>query len=378
MNKRFQGGGGRWAPWVAVILCGSAVAQAQTAAPPQVTAKPPLSWAGTTFDWGAQFSTRYLGIGPDHLETSDKNALMTWSLSPNYFFFWRPRHQLSFATHLSLAVGLTNAAEGSAQGEPLLGDIPLGLDYAGTLFTHGHGPTLGGVAAMRDPTLLGEGSFRTWVLVSTYFVLPASRASREAGLDLGTSIGVGLRQQITLLGGESGWLRYVLITVGERWTHAFGSYLGTFARGQRTADGVYDGGFGLTVSVKPDALRHSLALTLPIYRDLHVDATLAVQHAFPEGTDIGCDVKDPYCAAQKKANTMAHRSSIVAVAVSYAILPELGITLGCLSNSAQNGNDRGKRGLFYNPDPQIYTDLTLSIDRLVQRIEGPAAAGPTR
>ena len=42
-----------------------------------------------------------------------------------------PRHQLSVSTRVTVAVELTNSDTTVAKREPLLSDIPLGLDYAG-------------------------------------------------------------------------------------------------------------------------------------------------------------------------------------------------------------------------------------------------------
>ena len=386
MNKRFQGGVLRWGPWVAALLFSSAEARAQAPEPPPpvalappVAPKPPLSWAGTTLDWEVDLSAKVLGIGPDYLGTEDEHVSMTWSLSPGYFVFWRPRHQLSVRTRVAVAVELTNSNTTATKQEPLLADIPLGLDYAATLFTSGHGPTIGGVRAMHDPTLLGEGDWRTWALVSTYLVFPASPISRAAGLDLGTSIGAGIRQQIKLLGGDSRWLSYLLVTAGERWTHAFTSAPASVIGGPRgTIDGPYSSG----AVVLPNTLRHSLSLTLPIYRELHLDTTLALRHGFPASlgstgpacvqTLTGCVSRSPVAAS------VVHTSTVFALGLSYEIIPELGIALGYVNDASNLKVDGTKRSLFYSPDALFYTNVTFSFDRLYQRIvaPAPATAGP--
>lgn len=384
MNKRFQGSGRRWAPWVAALLCSSAEARAQAPEPPPpsssvylvqpVVVKRPLSWAGTNFEWGTQLSTTILGIGPDYNGTEDERVFMTWSLSPTYFIVQRPRHQLSVGTRLAVSVELTSSDTTDLKQEPRLGDIPIGLDYAATLFTRGDGPTIGGVSAMRDPTLLGEGDWRTWALVSSYLVLPASAASRAAGVDLGTSIGAGIRQQIKLLGGESGWLSYLLITASERWTHAFTSAPSGETGGPRRT---VDRGYGSGAAVLPDSLRHSLSFTLPIYRELQLDTTLALRHGFPASLEpiAVCVQTMTGCVSHSPVNpSFVQTSTVFSVGFSYEIIPELGLALGYVNDSSQIGEDGMKKSLFYSVDARFYTSVTFSFDRLYQRLAAPAPA----
>ncbi len=395
MNSRCQGRRRRWAPWVAGFLLSSAEARAQapespveppvvvapappTPSPPVAEApKRPLSWAGTTFDWETDLSARILGIGPDYIGVENEHASMMWSLSPSFFVFWRPRHQLSLGTRLSVAVELTNSDTTTTRHEPQIGDIPLGLAYAATVFTSGHGPTIGGVRAMHDPTLLGEGDWRTWALISSYLVLPASAESRGAGINLGTSIGAGIRQQFKLLGGDSRWLSYLLITASERWTHAFTGATSPRGTGPRsTLGGPYEPGS----VARPNTLRHSLFLTLPIYRDLQLDMTLALRQGFPASLGSGgsaCVQTVTGCVAPSTAPvTVVHTSTVFAVGFSYAIIPELGVAFSYVNDASQLAADGTKRGIFYSPNAELDTSFTFSFDRLYQRIVAPAPAGP--
>lgn len=424
MYKRIQGGRWRWAPWVAVVACASPEARAQAPEPPTIAApvaapdapavapdapavapaspvaapvaplvatpvaasaapvetpaapvapKPPLSWAGTTFDWGTLFSASILGVGPSYVGTEDEQVLMTWGVTPSYFVFWRPRHQLSVSTHVAVEVELTNSNTTTKKHQAEIADVPLGLDYAATLFTRGHGPTLGGVRAMHDPTLLGEGSFRTWALVSTYLVLPASPESRAAGVDLGTSVGAGLRQQIPLLGGDSRWLSSLLITASERWSHAFTSEATSNGSGP---PGLLEGSYSFGPAVVPNTLRHTLSFTLPIYRDLQLDTSFQLRHGFPASVGLGgtgCVQIATGCVSQTPVQTGVVRTSTrFVLGLSYAIIPELGIALGYVNDSSTVSEDGTKRGIFYSPEARFYTNVTFSFDRFYQRLAAPA------
>jgi hypothetical protein len=359
------------APPASVPVVAPAVPVAAPAAP--VVAKPPLAWAGTTFDWGTLLSAGILGVGPSYIGTEGEQVLMTWGVTPSYFVFWRPRHQLSVSAHVAVEVELTNSDTTTKKHQAEIADVPLGLDYAATLFTRGHGPTLGGVRAMHDPTLLGEGDWRTWALVSTYLVLPASPESRAAGVDLGTSVGAALRQQIPLLGGESRWLSYLLITASERWSHAFTSESTSNGSGP---PGLLEGVYSFGPAVVPNTLRHALSFTLPIYRDLQLDTSFQLRHGFPASVGLGgtgCIQIATGCVSQAPVQAGVVRTSTrFVLGLSYAIIPELGIALGYVNDASSIGDDGTKRGIFYSPEARFYTNVTFSFDRFYQRLAAPA------
>ncbi|MEP7126021.1 MAG: hypothetical protein ABJE95_34130 [Byssovorax sp.] len=339
-----------------------------------IVVKPPLSWAGTTFDWGTQISAGIFGVGPSYIGTENDHVFMTWSLSPSYFIFWRPRHQLSVGARLTVVEELTNSDTTAQKRSPQLADIPLGLDYAATLFTRGHGPSLGGVRTLHDPTLLGEGDWRTWGLLWSYLVFPTSPESRASGVNLGTSIGAGLRQQLPLLGGDSRWLRYLLVTATERWSHAFiGASTGIL--NQPITSSIHD-------PVVPNTLSHTLGLTLSIHRDLQLDTTFQLRNGFaasvgsggPTCVQIatGCVAPAPIAGGGATRRT----STRFSVGLSYEIIPELGVALGYLNDASQLTEAGTNRGFFYSSNAEFYTSVTFSFDRLYQRIFTTPSAGP--
>lgn len=429
MNNRFAAGVRRRAPWVVALLCSSAQARAQAPEPPPVAAppaasapeappitpppaaqeappitpppvipapassapiappappvvavKPPLAWAGTTFAWDNQISAKLLGIGPNYYGADDGSFVTAFSLTPSYFVFWRPRHQISVSGRVTVVAELTSSGTTRVSRSANFADIPLGLDYAATLFSHGHGQSIGGVRTMKDPTLLGEGDFRTWGLVSTYLVLPASPESRAAGVDLATSVGVGIRQQIRLLGGDSRWLSYLLITASERWTHAFTSAPSS-SNGFPAEDPF---GAGSVNSVIANTFSHTLAFTLPIYRDLQLDSTFMLRTGILSRTPPlivcvptgGCE---PVGQLPESLSTV-RGSTLFSLGLSYQIIPEVGIALGYVNDAPQLGQDGLKRSMFYSNYAQLYSSVTLSFDRLYQRLfpPAPASAGAPR
>ncbi len=389
----------RRAPWAAALVCLglSAEAHAQELAPivaplppasapeppasPPVSAPPPpLAWAGTTFEWGNQISTKIFGLGSDYVGTEDERAVMTFSLHPSYFLLWRPRHQLSVSARVTLFVELTDSNVTALKRAPQFADIPLGVDYAATLFTHGHGPSLGGVQTMQDPTLLGEGDYRTWALASAHLVLPTSLEARAAGVDLATSVSVGVRQQVKLLGGESSWLSYLLVTASERWTHAFTRELRP--NGVTVQSGIYQP--SIVYPLLPDTLSHTLALTLPIHRRLQLDSTLQLRTGIPSSPGSGgneCIPTATGCVPRLPVTPPSTRwSTRFVLGLSCEIIPELGVALGYANDAARLGENGLKRSLFFSPEAQLYTSVSFSFDRLYQRLRAPdpASAAPPR
>ncbi len=324
--------------------------------------KPPLPWAGTTLAWDNQFSAKILGVGPDYIGTEEESFVTAFSLTPSYFVFWRPRHQLSASARVTLFAELTNSDTTVVKHSLEVADIPLGLDYAATLFSHGHGKSIGGLRTMTDPTLLGEGDFRTWALVSTHLVFPTSHESREAGVDLGTSIGVGLRQQIRLLGGDSSWLSYLLITASESWVHAFTS--------QSQYNSPYS--FDPRPVALPNTLSHAINFTLPLYRALHLDTTFKLRTGIPSsaGTPpVDCVAAATGCVPLEPGLPSTLRwSTLFSVGLAYEIIPELGVALGYFNDAPQIGENGLKRSIFYSQNAKFYTNVTFSFDRLYQRL----------
>lgn len=354
-----------------------APAPSQPPASTTVAMKPPLSWAGTTFAWENQFSAHILGVGPDYIGSDEYDTFVTaFSLTPRYFILWRPRHQLSASTNFTVFSELTDSRTTAVEHSAQIADLPLGLDYAATLFSHGHGKSLGGFRTMKDPTLLGEGDYRTWALVSTYLVFPTSESSRAAGVQLATSIGVGLRQQIKLLGGDSRWLSYLLITGSESWSHTFAS------------QSVYSDSFGSAAGYRlpTNTFVHALTFTLPIYRELHLDSSFKLKTALLPSNVPGqddCTIIATGCVdvpSGSKDFSGVRTSTFFSVGLSAQIIPELGVALGYLNDAPQIGANGLKRSIFSSENAQFYTNMTVSLDRLYQHFfpPKPASAEPMR
>ncbi|MDI1446104.1 hypothetical protein [Polyangium sp. 6x1] len=282
---------------------------------------------------------------------------MTFLLHPSVFLLQRPRHQLRASTSLSIARVWGNSDTTTRSDEPVVGDIPLMLTYAGLPLVIGNGAPPGGLAAMRDPTLAGRGDHRTWILVGSSLTLPASERSRYRGLMVATHLGAAVRQQVKLLGSNAQGLGWMLFSASFGWGHD-------------VIDAPsYDNSLAST-----DSLGEDVSLTLPILGDLQIRSAFGLDQRIlrrPEGpacvvvTPTGCisgqPIEDPPWALW---------SASLQVELSYLFVPEFGAALGYSTTGMLIGPTGRTTTPFGGPNALINASLVLSLDRLYLRFAG--------
>lgn len=320
--------------------------------PPAPVASPPppppessalLPWAGTLVSHGFGYSVSsgtVNGIGDVRLESYS----VTTALSGGYFLLQRPRHLLRAATGISvsysdiLSVSPPSIVVGPGDN-PALGDIPLSLEYTLTALSYGDGAPIKGAAAMSDPTLLGKGDHRTWVRARGSLSFPTSDSSQQAGRALGTTLSVGLRQQLKLLGSTAPGLTHLVLQADGAWGHSF--FGAAAPEYTRRSD---------------NALSLSISLLLSVFRDLQLSSGVTVAQSYHEqSVGIGGTPLLDGSASQTNAR----------VGLSYLLLPELSASL---SYSHTWGSSGGAPTLSANA---ASAGLAFSIDRFYQRFAEP-------
>jgi hypothetical protein len=363
-------------------------APADPAAPP---VRPPgelLRWSGALFRWGHGVSASALGVssadnyveGWSGAASSDNDVYtQTFALSGGYFILRRPPHQLRVSTSLAVDVELTNSDTTTYKQQPDLRDIPLRLTYTTTLWSRGDGGPIKGDAAMYDPTLLGRGDHRTWGLVAASLRFPTSRPSQGSGLVLGTSLAVGARQQIKLLGSDAPGLTHLVVTLSETWSHFF--HKATTPVNSAVNRTHADGNGVLILSDQlsgvanvENQLTTGLAVALPLYGGLQLDSSIRWATSFPHRISggSGCDIMTVTgCVDLESGGQTTRQSTSFAVGLSYLILPELAVDLG-YSNTADTLAENGRaRNPFVSPNALFYAGATFSFDRVYQRFAEP-------
>ncbi|APR76426.1 Hypothetical protein A7982_01773 [Minicystis rosea] len=240
-------------------------------------------------------------------------------------------------------------------------DIPIQLTYAGLPFVVGEGTAYPGPASMRDPTLLGRGDYRTWIIPTGAVGLPVSRRSRGYGLYAETTVGLGVRQQLKLFGSEAPSLSHLFITLSERWTHVFAK--------QATVDSPL-----VSASLLANRLGHTIELLLPLYRGLELRAELGLDQPFKGRSPTTCIQTPTGCVHVLPASMSLIPGTRFDVDLAYAFLPELAVTFG-YANATTGLSATGKRySVFYSPDAMIFANVAFSFDRLYQRFAVPPNA----
>jgi hypothetical protein len=215
---------------------------------------------------------------------------------------------------------------------------------------------------MRDPTLLGGGDWTTWLAVSGALTFPASPQSKRAGLDLATGLHLAVRQQIKLLGSDAPGLTHLLLGAGIGWSHPFRS-LPDFIPGVQPAS--------------EDQLSYSFDMLVALYGDLQLRSGVDLIHTIQTYDEPGssCEVitVNEGCVDIEPANGGSRTAyfALFSVDLAYLIIPELAVDVGYSNLGLTIGADGNRRGLFYGPSASFNAGLTLSIDRLIQRITAP-------
>lgn len=325
----------------------------------------PRRFGGTNLDWSHHISATTLGIGRDYIGSEGDSYVMVFALSLGYFPVWKPRHKLGVATGVAMGIDVLEESTSltKSDGAPDILDIPLSLRYVATLHAAGGGRTTSGPAAMRDPTLLGEGDWRTWALASGSLLFPASEESRARGLVLATSLDVGLRQQIKLLGSAAPGLKYMVVTAGFGWAHPF-----------RSASGL-----SLPTSLPVEnVLSYELNLLFALYEGLELSSGFRLNQSFlsaPETEGPSCDVftQSEGCidVGGGVEPDRTSYSTLFRVGLAYEIIPEFAVSVGYTNAPLTLGPDGRRRNPFYSPEASFSAGLTFSFDRLYQRFAAP-------
>jgi hypothetical protein len=320
----------------------------------------------------------YFGAGSYYARIESFAYTTSVVLSPTCFLYRSPRHQLRAAAALTVLVDAADTVTSSTTHDPLVLDLPLTLSDAITLTSSG-GPNLSrpGPSETLDPALQGGGEFHTWLLTGGGVTFPTSTASQSVGRALATSLTVGLRQRIRLLGSRSPAFPHATLSLTETWRHDFFGHGGALAPTTPLPTGEpveHHAIFGATSAIQ-DRFLHRLSLLLPFYGGLQLTADVALRHDLRDSPDPPPCIQLPTgCASTPSGNAGASLLTFTQfdIALTYLILPEVSVAVGYDSFTSTVGLDGQGTKFIGEPSALFYADLTLFPERFFHRFLPPA------
>lgn len=331
-----------------------------------------LRWRGTGINWGHSVSATALGIGSDYISGDDQQYVQTLSATVNYFLIEpkdaqgnRRGYQLRVQSSLGFDVELTNSDITTDKYEKQLRDIPVSFVMTKTLWQR---PDSAAVLLNLNGT----------------FVLPTSPVSRGQGIYLGVNPRAALFFNVPLRGKDADYLKSVFIGVGSQYTHRFSEAETptnpNLRRLRQTTTGSMIVSDQLTGrSLDSNNFRGSAFAFFTeklfggdLWASVGVGATYQFVNTFGSEAS-GCDVViTTGCAeAQHLANPLAARV-ITDFGVSFSYFPtsDWGISVGYDNTAGQLGPDGKWRNPFHSPAAQFNASVTVSVDSIVERLQG--------
>jgi hypothetical protein len=324
---------------------------------------PPLRWRGTTFTWNHAATTTMVGVGNDNIGSEQEFYGWAFNLRPKFFIIDLPKDKLTVSADIGMDVELTNSARTTDRRELVLQDLMAGLGYSRVLLESGGKE---------------KGEYKTSGSLSARLRFPTSKFSYEQGIYLRSSLGLGLNQQIKLLGKKAAGLNNLTIGGSVAWTHLYSDSFVPVnpdlnrprqnASGQTVASDVLGG-----YSFRVDSFPIIFTADLPIYRELQLSTSVGLlpnnTHQF--GNDGGaCDVQALTGCVDVPANADAptnHPTTLFRVGLSYGIRDVVNVGLGYENANAQLGENGLRRDISYSPDAQFYLDVTANLDSIYSK-----------
>jgi hypothetical protein len=338
-----------------------------------------LRWRGSGLNWNHSVSATALGVGKDYISGDDQQYVQTLSGTFNYFLI-EPKdeqgnkrgYQLRVQTSLGFDVELTNSDTTTDKYEKQLRDIPVSFVYGRPLWKN--------EATDASISLNLNGTF----------VLPTSAVSRGQGVYLGVNPRAALFFNVPLRGKDADYLKSVFLGVGGGYTHRFTAAEtptnSDLRRLRQTTTGSLIVSDQLTGrSLDTNNVRASAFAFFSeklfggdFWASLGVGATYQFVNTF-ESAGNGCDVviMTGCTAAQRLDDPLVARvNTDFSISFSYFPNADWGVTVGYDNGAGQLGLDGKWRNPFHSPNAQFSASLAVSVDSIVERIQGSIREEP--
>jgi hypothetical protein len=326
---------------------------------------PKLPWHDTFFTWDNSVTTQTLGFGADY-QSRNPTYEMMFRLAPRYYLLDRRERSLSLRADVRLLREFTDSDSTTERGEWTFADSELSLT---------------GVQTVRDT----PGSHSQLVLRLPTLTFPTSKTSALGGRILGLGLGIGLDQELTLLGKNAPAL--LSASLRPRFNYSYQLAEAVVATNDRIdrvrldADGRSLPSDQLTGSTLPQhqvtaSLRGELLVTSRLVLEAEFGMRYARRYALPSATlcvSTGC--------AEVPARSDATRWGVITLfstSLSYEIGEMLEVSAGYANLSPELGADGRRRNVLYSPEARTFIALSVALDSLYLTARGPTSARAAR
>lgn len=289
---------------------------------------------------------------------------MSYSFRPRYYV----RDWLSLRLRLDLEQELTDSASTVNLREPLLSDTWLDIYFSNLLESVSESFDLG-----------------TYIR----FGFPSSKLSRARTMIMSTTLGVVAKYTIPVLEG-------LTLTYGINGTRYFNQdrtaqYEGSIFAGACTPTNIdacdpelhrqrYDSGKNTGVFNPAWLLRNTVALDLsPIEKlTFSLSVTFYNYWVYPQDLHNTNELPNPPTTTDPDGNTVRENGDVTMmrgsiwyiVEVSYEVLPWMGLALGASTFNPHLDPGSDYYAPFFNINTNVYLDISLSIDGIVNAVRG--------
>jgi hypothetical protein len=337
-----------------------------------------LRWRGSGINWNHGVSATALGVGNDYNSGDDQQYVQSLSATFNYFLI-EPKdeqgnkrgYQLRVQSSLGFDVELTNSDSTKEKYEKQLRDIPISFVMTKTMWK-------------------GEGDAAVLLNLNATGILPTSLVSRSQGIYFSANPRAALFFNVPLRGKDAPFLQSVFLGVGSAYTHRFSAAEtptnSDLRRLRQTTTGSLLVSDQLTGrSLDSNNLRGSAFAFFSeklfggdLWASVGVGATYQFVNNF-ESPSNGCDVVIMTgCTTAQRLDNPLDARVVADFGVSFSYFPnaDWGVSVGYDNVAGQLGPDGKWRNPFHSPNAQFSASLVVSVDSLVERLQGSIRAEP--
>lgn len=338
-----------------------------------------LRWRGSGISWNHAVSTTALGVGADYISSDNQQYTQGVSATFNYFLIEpkdekgeRRGYALRVATSLGFDVELTNSDITTTKYEKQLRDTPISFVFSKTLYRSADEQT--GIALLANGT----------------FILPTSPITYGQGIYFGISPRATLAFSIPLRGKDAPFLKGMTAGLGTSYTHRF-SRADTptnpdLQRLRQSTTGSLIVSDQLTGrSLNTDNLRVGgwIFLGEKLFdKDLWIQAGGGASYQFVNkfGTEAAnCDLQiQTGCATAGHVDNPRTARVQTDFSIGFTFFPsaDWGIGFSYDNVTDQLAPSGTRRNPFWSPDAQFSASVIVSVDAIVERLQGNVRADP--